>query len=105
MLYRLVAILSRPLFWIAFRPRVRGTAHLPVDGGFVLSANHLSGFDVWAVSYALFPRQARNMAKNQLFERPLLGPVVRSLGGFPAHGGEDGSGGAAAAAALAAAGG
>ena len=98
-----MATLSRPLFRIAFRPKVEGTAHLP-RGGFVISANHLSGFDVWAVSYALYPRQLRNMAKNQLFARPLLGPVVRGLGAFPAHGGDDGSGGAAAAAALAAAG-
>jgi 1-acyl-sn-glycerol-3-phosphate acyltransferase len=102
--YRLVTILSRPLIWIAFRPDVRGNAHLPAKGGFVLSANHLSGFDVWVMSYALAPRQARNMAKNQLFERPLLGPLVRSLGAFPAGVGQEGVGGAGAAAALARAG-
>jgi len=88
---------------ILFRPRIIGGEHLPLDGGFVLSANHLSGFDVWAVNYALYPRTLRNMAKNELFARPLLGPIVRSLGGFPAHAGTPG-GGAAAAAELAAAG-
>jgi len=99
MLYRLVGLVTRPLIRILFRPRVSGAEHLPRAGGFVLAANHLSGFDVWAVSYAIYPRQPRNMAKNELFARPLLGPVVRSLGAFPAHGSE---GGAVAAAALAA---
>ena len=71
-LYRVVAGLSRPLIRIAFRPRVRGAEQLPRRGGFVLAANHLSGFDVWAVSYVLYPRQLRGMGKNQLFDRPLL---------------------------------
>jgi 1-acyl-sn-glycerol-3-phosphate acyltransferase len=102
-LYRIVGLLTRPVIAALFRPRVRGLEHLPERGGFVLSANHLSGFDVWAVSYALYPRQPRNMAKNELFERPLLGPIIRSLGAFPARGEETG-GGAIGAAALAAAG-
>ena len=101
-LYRVLAGPSRPLIRIAFRPRVRGAEHLPRRGGFVLAANHLSGFDVWAVSYALYPRQPRGMGKNQLFARPLLGPVVRSLGAFPAHAEEGIAGGADTAAALAA---
>src|SRR6266516_1891029 len=102
-LYRLVALLTRPLIRVAFRPEVRGTEHLPAEGGFVLAANHLSGFDVWALSYALFPRPTRNMAKNQLFKRPLLGPLMWSLGGFPARS-EGAVGGVVAAAALAAGG-
>src|SRR5207248_739643 len=84
-LYRLVGLVTRPVIRVLFRPQLRGLEHLPRDGGFVLSANHLSGFDAWAVSYAIYPRQPRNMAKNQLFARPLLGPVIRSLGAFPAH--------------------
>jgi 1-acyl-sn-glycerol-3-phosphate acyltransferase len=102
-LYRFVGLVTRPVIALLFRPRVHGVEHLPRHGGFVLSANHLSGFDVWAVTYALYPRQPRNMAKNELFVRPLLGPIVRSLGAFPAHG--DGTGGGASgAAALAVAG-
>lgn len=57
-----------------------------------------------AVSYPLAPRRVRQMGKNQLFRRPLLGPVVRTLGAFPAHDGPDGLGGVEAAAALARAG-
>jgi 1-acyl-sn-glycerol-3-phosphate acyltransferase len=101
MIYRLVVLLTWPVIRLLFRPRVSGLEHLPREGGYVLSPNHLSGFDVWAVSYALYPRQPRNMAKKQLFQRPILGPVVRSLGAFPAHAAA-GRGGAEEASVLAA---
>ena len=84
-LYRLVALLNRPLIRILFRPRVLGVEHVPRSGGFVVAPNHLSGFDVWAIAYPLYRRDLRNMAKNQLFRRRFLGPIVRGLGGFPAH--------------------
>jgi 1-acyl-sn-glycerol-3-phosphate acyltransferase len=103
--YRIVVTLSRPLIWFAFRPEVEGREHLPAKGGYVLAANHLSGFDVFAVSYALAPRAARNMAKNELFERRFVGPLVRGLGAFPAHGEERTAGGRDTAVALARAGG
>jgi 1-acyl-sn-glycerol-3-phosphate acyltransferase len=87
-LYRLLVLLGRPFIWLAFRPRVSGREHLP-QGGFVLAANHLSGWDSVALAYAVPRRTIRNMAKRQLFVRPLVGPLVRSLGGFPATGGVD----------------
>ena len=68
------------------RPRVVGREHLPT-GGFVLASNHLSGFDSLALAYALYPRALRSMAKVELFERRLLGPLVRQLGAFPAESG------------------
>jgi 1-acyl-sn-glycerol-3-phosphate acyltransferase len=86
LLYRVVTLVARPLIWLVFRPCVRGREQLP-RGGCVLAATHLSGWDVVALSYAVAPRVVRTMGKNQLFARPLLGPVVRSLGAFPAHGG------------------
>lgn len=88
MLYRVLVVVCRPFLWIVFRPRISGHEHLP-QGGFVLAANHLSGWDSVALAMALPHRTIRNMAKRQLFARPLLGPLVRSLGGFPASGGVD----------------
>jgi 1-acyl-sn-glycerol-3-phosphate acyltransferase len=74
---------------------------VPVNGGFVVSPTHLSGFDTLAVACALAPRPVRNMGKNELFRRPLLGPFVRSLGAFPARDERALPGGVPAAAALA----
>src|SRR5205085_10208718 len=62
---------------------------------------HLSGFDALAVAYAMAPRPGCNMAKNELFRRPLLGPFVRSLGAFPTRDGDGMPGGIAGAAELA----
>ena len=55
-------------------PSVRPSAagHLPA-GGCVVSANHLSGFDAWALAYALQSRRVRYMGKNALFRRPPAG--------------------------------
>lgn len=102
LLYQLLITLARPLAWVVFRPQVSGREHLPPTGGLVLCPNHLSGFDSIAISYAAAPRRLRNMAKNDLFVRPLLGPFVRSLGAFPARDAEGLPGGVAAASALAA---
>ena len=99
LLAAVVASIGRPLMRLVFRPVVSGAHNLP-RGGFVLSANHLSGFDGFALSYAVVGRRLRSMAKNELFERPVLGPVVRGLGGFPA-GEIDGVGGLATATSLA----
>jgi 1-acyl-sn-glycerol-3-phosphate acyltransferase len=81
---RFLAGLSGPLVRLVFRPDVSGREHIPA-GGCVISANHLSGFDAWALSYTFRGRFVRYMGKNDLFRRPLLGPVVRSLGVFPAR--------------------
>ncbi len=103
-LYRLVVFLSRPLLRVCFRPQVSGIERVPRPGGSVVAANHLSGFDIWAVAYSLSSRNVKNMAKNQLFRRRFLGPLVRSLGAFPAHAETGQPGGVEAAAALARAG-
>jgi 1-acyl-sn-glycerol-3-phosphate acyltransferase len=100
LLYRVLAVAGKPLAWLLFRPRVDGREHIP-ETGFVLASNHLSGFDSLALGYALYPRALRSMAKVQLFERPLLGPLVRSLGAFPARAGRDPGGAVAMSARLA----
>jgi len=98
-LHRVVAGVSRALTRIVFRPVVSGVGNLP-SGGFVLAANHLSGFDAFALAYGVKGRRLRSMGKNELFERRFLGPLIQGLGAFPAHE-IDGVGGLATATALA----
>ncbi len=85
-LNRVAVALMRLPVRIAFRPQVSGVEHLPPHGGFVVASNHLSGFDVLAIAYPLAPRVLRFMAKDELFARRFLGPLIRKLGAFPAHG-------------------
>jgi len=87
-LYAVIAALSWPILRLVFRLRARGREHLPVEGGYVLAANHWSNFDPWPLGLPLFPRRfLRFMAKSELFWPP-LGWIVRAGGGFPVRRGE-----------------
>ena len=93
--FRLASALSRPLVWRLFRLTVTW-ADDPPQGGFVLCANHLSGWDAWALTLPLHPRQPRYLAKAELFVPPFR-PLLAALGLFPVRRG-DGSDDAIAAA-------
>jgi len=81
-IYFLAGIVTGPPVWLVFRLRVSGKEHIPREGGFVLSANHLSNLDPWPLGLPLFPhRQIRFMAKAELFRFP-LGPVIKAGGAF-----------------------
>ena len=62
---------------VLFRLKASGTEHLPREGGYVLSANHLSNLDPWPLGLPLFPtRQLRFMAKAELFRSARADPQV-----------------------------
>jgi 1-acyl-sn-glycerol-3-phosphate acyltransferase len=87
-LYLLAGILTAPPVRLLFRLRASGTEHLPREGGYVLSANHVSNFDPWPLGIPLFPqRQIRFMAKSELFRSPLW-PILRFGGAFKVRRGE-----------------
>jgi 1-acyl-sn-glycerol-3-phosphate acyltransferase len=85
--YRVVAALARPVVRALFRPQAGGLEKVPERGGFVLASNQLSNLDGFALSFALFPRQPRWMAKAELFV-PVIGSIARGLGCFPVRRGE-----------------
>jgi len=86
--YFLAGIVTGPPVWLVFRLRSTGKEHIPREGGFVLSANHLSNLDPWALGFPLFPRrQLRFMAKAELFDS-LLAPIVKAAGAFRVRRGE-----------------
>ena len=73
---------------LLFRLRATGTEHLPREGGYVLSPNHVSNLDPWPLGLPLFPkRQIRFMAKAELFKSPLW-PILKFGGAFPVRRGE-----------------
>jgi 1-acyl-sn-glycerol-3-phosphate acyltransferase len=87
-MYRLAAILTGPPVKLLFRLQASGTEHLPREGGYVLSANHLSNLDPWPLGLPLFPgRQIRFMAKSELFRSPLW-PILKYGGAFEVRRGE-----------------
>lgn len=71
------------LFPAFFGFEVSGTEHLP-SGGCIIAANHASYLDPPILGAATpMPRQVRFMAKSELFQVPLLGPLITRLGAFP----------------------
>ena len=66
-----------------FRFKSKGEEHIPRQGGFVLSANHMSNLDPWPLGIPLYPeRQLRFMAKSEMYRTPLKW-ILEPAGAFP----------------------
>jgi 1-acyl-sn-glycerol-3-phosphate acyltransferase len=78
--------LVRVALWSAYRLmarlRVEGAKNVPREGGVILAPNHLSASDWPAVGVAS-PRQPWFMAKEELFETPILAPLIRLCHAYP----------------------
>lgn len=64
-----------------FRFRVVGAHNVPLDGGVVIAANHISNLDPPLLGVAT-PRPVSYMAKKDLFAIPVLGFVITHLYAF-----------------------
>src|SRR5438270_7904422 len=83
--YNVVAALTWPLLMGVYRLRVRGKENLPSSGGFVLTCNHVSSLDPWALGMPLWPtRWLRFMAKSELYWGPLR-LIITGAGAFKVH--------------------
>ena len=88
--YRIIYTIVAPFIHLFFPCRTVGIDHIP-EGGALLCANHVSGWDPIVIGLNL-PRDSRMtvMAKDQLFHIPLLGPFLLKLGIIPVkRGGSD----------------
>jgi len=82
--YHLVGVLTAGPVRRLFRFRSKGEEHLPREGGFVLSANHMSNLDPWPLGLPLYPqRQLRFMAKSEMYRYAPLRWVLSGAGAFP----------------------
>jgi 1-acyl-sn-glycerol-3-phosphate acyltransferase len=79
---RILTPMVESLFRLAADIHVSGVENLPATGGVVLASNHLTNFDVFPMQFVL-PRLIFFMGKAELFNNPILDPVLRRLGGFP----------------------
>lgn len=80
-LYDFAAATLRLIFLTAFRTRAYGVENVPRDGALIVACNHLSYLDPPALCFC--PRRISFMAKKELFEIPLLGPLIRGVGAYP----------------------
>jgi len=79
--YCFVRYLCATLATVILRWRATGQRNIPSSGGVLLVSNHLSFLDVFFLGIPL-TRPLNYVARSTLF-RPILGWLIRSVGGFP----------------------
>jgi len=65
-----------------YRVEVIGRENIPKDGGVLICSNHINNFDPIIVGM-MAPRPVHFMAKEELFNVPVLGKMVPHLNAFP----------------------
>jgi putative phosphoserine phosphatase / 1-acylglycerol-3-phosphate O-acyltransferase len=83
--YDLARLFFRPHSFPYARFDITGMEHVPATGPVLLAPNHRSYFDVVAIGLvaARVGRPVRFMAKQEVFDAPVVGPLARALGGIP----------------------
>lgn len=82
-MYKLGRSVVRAILQPIYRFEVIGHENIPKEGGVLICSNHISNLDPPVVGVTAAPRQVHFMAKAELFNVPILGPLVRSFGTFP----------------------
>ena len=80
--YPPIIVTAKTLFRVlGLRFRMEGTEHVPTTGGALLAFNHVSYIDFVLGGLAAQPsgRLVRFMAKREVFDHPVGGPVMRSM--------------------------
>lgn len=77
---------GRFLFWLQFtvigRCRPEGAENIPAEGGVLIAPNHISAFDP-PLTGAMMKRPLNFMAKQELFDTPVLGFLIKRTNAFP----------------------
>src|SRR5688572_14747980 len=84
----------RPPLQLWFNWRLEGLDRIPPEGPVIVAGNHLSYLDPLAHGYFVDKagRHPRFLAKQELFDKPVLGTVLRGAGQIPVRrGAGDGS--------------
>jgi 1-acyl-sn-glycerol-3-phosphate acyltransferase len=80
--YDVAKVVVRGLFGLTLRLRVVGRENVPMTGGLVFAANHISNLDPPLLGVAS-PRPISYMAKKELFTMPVLKQLLPPLNAFP----------------------
>ncbi len=71
-----------PLIHICFRGRIYGAENVPKHGGVIVVSNHASDFDPPILANCL-GRPVAFMAKEELFQVPILKTIIKLFGAYP----------------------
>ena len=91
MFHALCYFLTQFICWLilrlGFNLRVQGQEHVPRRGSFILASNHVSFLDPVVVGVAC-PRRVLFMARESLFQKPILGAFLGCVQVIPLRRGE-----------------
>jgi 1-acyl-sn-glycerol-3-phosphate acyltransferase len=79
--YDFAKLFVRGMAGTVWRAHVYGAQNVPATGPLIVACNHISYFDPPFMG-CFCPRRISYMAKKELFEIPVLGPVIRGLGAY-----------------------
>ena len=82
MLYNFAVVLLKIICIPIFRIRVKGLENMKETDKVIICANHKSLLDPIFLAISM-PQRIYFMAKKELFDKPLLGGLLRALGAFP----------------------
>ena len=88
MLYSLITGSFFIYFKLFSRVTVTGKENIPKDGAVIFCSNHISNLDPPLLG-AFTSRKIHFMAKEELFNIPIIGPVLKRCGTFPVKRGMD----------------
>lgn len=76
------AVFFYPISWLVGRSRFEGLEHIPIRGGALVVANHISHLDPVFTGLEVHKagRVPRFLAKHSLFGTPVLGPAMKGSG-------------------------
>ena len=80
-LYRILHVIF-PAFFRLLGAKDFGAENMPQEGGVIVAANHMSNWDPPFLA-SFLQRPVSYMAKQELFEIPIFGTVIRWLFAFP----------------------
>lgn len=87
MLYQLLRLIGKPIFYFLFWPKVIGKKHTRIKGKAVLISNHLSFWDPVFIA-VVFRRQIFWMGKVELFKNRVARLFFKIVKAFPVRRGE-----------------
>lgn len=80
---KIIAVIFRILFKVFMRLEVKGKENVPPTGSVMVVSNHLHLADPPLLIISLLPRKSRFMAKEELFQSPFFGVLMRLAEAFP----------------------
>ena len=84
--YRFIYPILSPMMKFLFRIKVHGIENIPLQGGAIVCANHISNADAIAIGASLPRRRGLYcLGKAELFSIPIVSSFVRGLGAIPVN--------------------